>query len=91
MSEMVERVAMAMWAKKEQLTPNPRVSWENAEAKDQAFMLEVARAAIEAMREPTEAMKDAGGMELAGLWDSDDSPYSAAENVWLACIDAALK
>ncbi len=82
-SSMVERVATAMWAKKELLTPPPRVSWENAEAMDQTFMLEVARAAIEAMREPTAEMIRC----LVG-YEEDDSEKADG---YRAAIDAALK
>jgi hypothetical protein len=42
-----------------------------------------ARAAIEAMREPTEAM-------TKGAWDRADDNYLNPEAVWCAMIDAAL-
>lgn len=81
---MIERVARAMWLKKEALTAPPRVSWENAEPKDRDFMLAVARAAIEAMREPSEAVTLAGevAIETAGSFHTND--------IWKAMIDAAL-
>ncbi len=47
----------------------------------------LARAAIEAMREPDDAMDDAGNLLLDADLDRDES----AANVWRAMIDAALK
>jgi hypothetical protein len=68
MSEMVERVALIMRAACAQ--PD---TWENR-----------ARAAIEAMREPTEAMIAASNRE----WDGRMSHRSSG--AWRAMIDAAL-
>lgn len=68
MSEMVERVALAILkSRSEGYGPHTQ-----------------ARAAIEAMREPTEAMARAP----TALADWEDS---CAEVVWDAMIDAALK
>lgn len=61
MSEMVERLAMAMWA-----VCNPDNPWDTALDEDyydgpgRDAMRQMARAAIGAMREPTEAMQRAG-------------------------------
>jgi hypothetical protein len=71
MSEnMIERVAKAMRAE----SGGKPFSWENA-----------ARAAIEALRQPTEEMIEAGDMVL-------DSEYFSGEpvDVWRAMIDATL-
>lgn len=71
MSEMVDRVARAIErAMAEQMDPTPGY---------------LARAAIEAVREPTE------GMELAGDQVGHYSDAPAACTVWLAMIDEALK
>lgn len=94
---MVERVAARMWAKKEEPTPPPRVSWENAAPDERAFMLAIARAAIEAMREPSEAMVKRGAdTEVMHSWGSPPSRKGAGEyvadpeSIWSAMIDAAL-
>lgn len=68
MSEMVDRVAKALEAR---LKGNEFLSYEDA-----------ARAAIEAMREPTKRMA------MAGYGANDMKPAKAA---WTAMIDAALK
>jgi hypothetical protein len=74
---MVERVANAI-----------------LEATDEAMFpddaIKCARAAIEAMREPTEAMSKQGnwcgdGFSCSETW------FSGAPNVWQAMIDEALK
>ena len=68
-SEMVERVAKVL----ERMTDSPPATYE-----------ELACAAIAAMREPTEAMCDAGANDRPGRQQS----YA---DVWRAMIDAALK
>lgn len=57
MSEMVERVAKAMW---EKTYTSP---WRSKAAGDDLTQeyLDMARAAIEALREPTEAMRRING------------------------------
>lgn len=55
---------------------------------------EIARAAIAAMRKPTEAMKYKGGKIEAGAveWNGQDPiNEDAAAEVWRAMIDEALK
>lgn len=49
-----------------------------------------ARAAIEAMREPTEGMKIAGAGELIDFNTDDAHPDNWALNTWASMIDAAL-
>lgn len=75
MSEMVERVARAMYDFAEGAG-----QWESASASDVAMATDLARAAIAAMREPTK------GMYLAGLNSS-----GTIHAVWEALIDEALK
>lgn len=73
MSEMVERVARAL-------------ANEEGYAYDPVPYNRRARAAIEAMREPTDAMVDAGGW-LGGENGVGDS---SARVVWTGMIEAAL-
>lgn len=81
-SEMVERVALAVLKEIWGEPPDdlPEGDLERVIAGDNGAslnLLDVARAAIEAMREPNEAMKNA--VEHTGMmW------------VWSACIDIAL-
>jgi hypothetical protein len=51
-------------------------------------LIGLARAAIEAMREPTEAMLQAQHMDA--MWDEPDEGKPAAYYDWRAMIDAAL-
>ncbi len=71
MSEMIERVAKALV----EAWPSWG-TWGDEEARKGA------RAAIEAMREPTEAMVIAGGKQLDCAFE---------RQCWRAMIDAALK
>ena len=78
MSEMVERVARAI-----------------SGGDDPANVLEIhrhrAKLAIEAMREPTEAMVDAGRNEpVSHSWGSGGEFITDPDEVWQAMIDAAL-
>jgi hypothetical protein len=83
MSEMVERVAKAIWALNEdtdchdydQLAPHARARAD-----------EWARAAIAVMREPTKAMIEAHHV----VWEDADFNERAADN-WRNLIDEALK
>lgn len=71
MSDMVERVARAMFA---DTNEGP---WESERYDNHHIYLSNARAAIKAMREPTEAM-----MHVA---------WAIADGEWQAMIDAALE
>ncbi len=80
MSEMLVRVATAI-----------RDKYRQAVVEDRLMdSMELARAAITAMREPTEEMSDAGAW-----FDADDrgnqGSLSVATGVWKVMIDAALK
>lgn len=74
MSEMVERAAEAV------ITANERLDWTEAR--------EIARAVIEAMREPTKTMLDG-----PTWYDGPHSQFTPgdAKEVWDQMIDAALK
>lgn len=85
MSEMVERVAKALGA-----TLIPGSATVTAEYVVSAELIgRFARAAIEAMREPTEAMVKAS----QSLWTHEGPYHSEApgEEQWPAMIDEALK
>ncbi len=78
MSEMIERVAEAIEA----------LGYANG----RTVMLEIARVAIAAMREPTETMLKAGNEDGAWLWDTDNAlDGSDAMLIWRAMIDEALR
>lgn len=100
MSEMVERVALAI--KRHQIRPNANLS---PDGPWREFELDAARAAIEAMREPTEAMMLAGwAAQYRGVGSTEGEALTlAAEKArssfdvaflkagWAAAIDAARK
>jgi len=101
MSEMIERVAWALWskAKEEPIRRSVGVSFENDPLK--LWWIDQARAAIEAMREPTMAQLEAAEDIVVGYDDfacGDGNIYlglpgypQKASDVWSALIDAALK
>lgn len=74
MTEMIERVAKAIQSALSEGTPG----------RDPDRMERIARAAIEAMRDPTEAMIDKG-------YDHVDYGGTDIEAAWKDMIDAALK
>lgn len=77
MSEMVERVARAMYAHDSYKEGEP--AWEDHSEQFRVVQRARARVAIEAMREPTEEMYQAG-------WGRGGTP----DVIWPAMIDAAL-
>lgn len=91
MSEsMIERVARSLCEAQRQLPGDP--TWETTCARD-LYRVE-ARAAIEAMREPTTAMIWNGGRAGRGdPWFNgmDVRPEVGASSVWALMIDAALE
>lgn len=84
MSEMIERVARAIWAS-EYTSP-----WPDGDGyPDDEYRLvarKQARAAIEAMREPTDAMKAVDGIH----WGYGCHVCGGLTEGWQAMIDAAL-
>lgn len=74
MSEMAERVAKAICAAQSWMLP-----WDEIPAEAQDGMRNVARAAIAAMREPTDKMVEAGLAKTFAVY------------VWPIMIDEALK
>jgi len=82
MSEMIERVARAIFrADYPEEGEGSEIAWE----KRAHWYSEAARAAIEAMREPTEEMSEAGNVPTYQWVDN------TADDVWSRMIDAALK
>lgn len=87
MSEMIERIAKAIWEVRQ---PNPpgHAAWEDYSGfgpskTERSFTLAQARAAIQAMREPTLEMLKSGGQ----------TPFHGADTprvFWQAMIDEAL-
>ena len=80
MSEMVERVARALAKKMRNSATVDNGDLGHVIVDDLFDMRYVARAAIAAMREPTEAMLDAG-------WGPSDLP----SDKWRAMVSEALK
>ena len=98
MSEMVERVAMALQAKSREMFGEGGISgiptiygpWEGVSDRDKGYYRQYARAVISAMREPTEEMMTTeieDGEPIGKAWLDD---YSATR-VWQCLIDGALK
>ena len=78
-----ERVARALF----EATHNMQSGWRWHDDHLHAQWVGYARAAIAAMREPTEEMVEAGWQEgMAGFGEGEE-----CEPVWRATIDAALK
>ena len=80
MSEMVEKVAKAMHSVDALIQP----SWESLEGEQEDYR-EYARAAIAAMREPTEAMIE------AAQWNTTRGKVPTFKDQWQAAIDEALE
>lgn len=90
-NEMVERVAIAIFVSWYDGSPMAPVAfYTDCDDVLQADYRRIARAAIEAMREPTEAVCEVGrSVEVAG--DEANRPIGwVADRVWSAMIDAAL-
>ncbi len=77
MSEMIERVAKAQAGAR----------WDLFDDEHKDAARDLARAAIEAMREPTEEMKEAGSDFVYEAWGDGKT---IAREAWQANIDAAL-
>jgi hypothetical protein len=80
MSEMVERVALAIAETVAGPGAQPKGNW-----------LVAARAAIAAMREPTSRMGIVGQNRVNACTDYDGPDSDAAVRTWEAMIDAALE
>lgn len=90
MSEVVERVARALFEADCQIGDTPIVKWELAPEYEREEYRHLARAALEALREPTEGMVEAGADAAdASGWAVD--AISGAKTAYRAMIDEALK
>lgn len=93
MSEMVERVALAIWRARESAFPLyvQRLEPDQIDKSSGAWVRVVAEAcaAIDAMRDPTEPMLNAA--EEAASWDNELDERKQAQVAWSAMIDAALR
>ncbi len=87
-SEMIERVGLALqaaWGNFGDPNTLPPIDFYEKE------LSHLARAAIEAMREPTSEMRDAGAGVIAGTPKPIDVYYDDAEDVWKVMLTAALE
>lgn len=95
MSEMIEKVARAIWEKATPLKPGPwnddLNKWDRASDQERFICMGQARAAIAAMQEPTEAMIGAGEQAHYRYPSHIDNARAKTERAWGAMIDAALK
>ena len=81
MAEMVEKVAAAIWALQRDTDCNDYSQLWDGRGSAKELAREMARAAIEAMREPTEAMRAAKDAIDMG---------AGTDGIWPAMISAAL-
>jgi hypothetical protein len=91
--DMIDRVAKALFAdyQKSALGPDLTQTWSTLpnHAKDHAYSQ--ARAAIAAMREPTDEMNDAGADKCDGGCAEESCQCGFMGKIWTAMIDAALE
>ena len=85
---MIERVAAAMW---ERTHDGRWDDWGDGQDESRIIHRDDARAAIEAMREPTDAMEAAGDDTFVYYTHSTSLLDGDATVCWRAMIDAALK
>lgn len=94
MNEMIERVALALFKSIEMADiadeETAKDFLENRWPERESYYLLRARAAVRAMREPTESMLDAA-CEVGPDTNSGPFDWVSAETVFVAMIDAALK
>lgn len=90
MTTMIEKVAMAICAA-------DGYPWDHAANEPTAgrphepFYMEHARAALQALMEPTEAMEDAvAGLDIYWSYRGDDTP-GGPRDAWRAMLTAALE
>jgi hypothetical protein len=93
MSDMVEKVARALWnAESVRATDRPRrVEWAEESEKTQENWRHMARAAIEALREPTEEMCNDGWDVGRDMVASYGFAIGGETPIWQAMIDTALE
>lgn len=84
MVERVARAAQCEWSQAQELIGLPPEEWDGLKEPVRHYWRVTARAAIAAMREPTEAMLVAGHQAHAA------DPNSVLPAVWRAMINAVL-
>lgn len=85
---MVEKVARATYSKFMEGVEGLEPSWDELPEYHQWRLKEATKAAIEAMREPTEEMMKAGVNQDSTI---DSEAHAPCVRHWEAMIDAALK
>lgn len=88
MTTMIERVAQAIYAKNAAAAAG-RLPWAKAQDATKESVRDLARAAIEEMREPTDGMLDASSMVMD--WYKNIDRRVLARESYIAAINAALK
>lgn len=90
MTEMIERVAAAIW--KRAIADRSNVdagTWKMQDPGQRAYFRDAAEAAIEAMRELTGRMENAA-CDAGGVGDWGGHERASFTEEWAAAIDAAL-
>lgn len=87
MTEMIDRVARASFAAWNKQRGKQFV-YEDMSPEEREWSLVHARVVIEALRDPTESMLEAGSIDLGAGGELDDRNLS---EVWKLMIDEALK
>lgn len=87
MNEMIERVAEAMH---NCIYAEPKVQWSELHEDSRAVVRRIARVAIEAMRDPTDAMTRNGWLAAHRVITADRCNHEMLTKAWHAMIDAAL-
>jgi|HubBroStandDraft_6_1064221.scaffolds.fasta_scaffold00050_22 hypothetical protein len=96
MSEMIDRVARAIFASwRKQMdedgqTGKGPLSFDDLDGDERGFGIDAARAAISAMREPTDAMRDAA-TKAAERYEAHMSTYHCMSEGYKAAMDEAIK
>lgn len=88
-SEMIERVAKAMYALEWEKAPGIKPDFMSGDHRQ--YWLKSARTAIEAMREPTFAMEQTGGRSKWLITGPALPGAMKATEIYQAMIDEALK
>lgn len=90
MSEMIERVSKALLAAQEEIQ---RRLLAKEQITDEQILAIQARAAIEAMREPTAGMYEGAqaGWAISSMRPPGHAENSTFRQIWRAMVDEALK
>ena len=88
MTDMIERVAQRLF---QNMAASDNGAWETADPMITRACMSYARAAIAAMREPTDEMNDAGADKCDGGCAEESCQFGFMGKIWTAMIDAALE